>query len=136
MAAPRGGAAVDAAKRRVERPHHEVVGRVVVVAVLGHRVDEAGAQRLLSGKARVERHDEFRQRRRAVLEHQPPHRGQRIGDGADPHRLDERIVVARAAGVVVLAPGDAVVGDDRQEHRRPQEPYSNSIPNLSCSFFR
>ena len=43
---------------------------------------------------------------------------QRVGQRADADALDVAGVVARAAGVVVLAFGDAVIDDDRQERDR------------------
>ena len=45
-------------------------------------------------------------------------RGQDVRDGADADALDVVRVVAGAAAVVVLALGDAVADEERQERRR------------------
>ena len=45
------------------------------------------------------------------------HRAQAVGEAAEADELDVGVVVARAAGVVIAAAGDAVVGQHAQERR-------------------
>ena len=44
--------------------------------------------------------------------------GQRVGDCSDTYSLQIVRIVARTSGIVVLAVGDAVVGDDGKERCR------------------
>ena len=115
---PRARPPVDRREGRPEDADHQVVGRVVVVPVLGHLVHEALPERLRPGEVGVHRPDERLERHRLLLEDEAAERGEGIGDRPDPDGLDERVVVARAAGVVVAPLRDAVVRQDREERRR------------------
>ena len=101
-------AAVDGGEQQLEGADHQGVGGIVVVAVLGHAVDQPLAQLLLLPEVRVEGGDEVGQVEVAAVPDHLPQGGQGIGDAADAHRLDEGVVVPGAPRVVVAPLRDAV----------------------------
>ena len=109
------GAPVDGLEEHLEGARHLFVRVVVVVAVLVGLVHQPLAQGLLPLEVGIQDLDEGRQGQVPPVEGQFLQGREAVRDAADAHGLDEAVVVAGAAGVVVPALGDAVVGDDGEE---------------------
>ena len=99
----------------LEHRTHDIVGVIVIVAKLRRLATHEIADQLilLALKVVVDSlkqliHGETLLVIDVVLE-----RGESVGDGADAHALKVRGVVAGATGVVILAAGDAVLGQKR-----------------------
>src|SRR5699024_9830004 len=94
---------------------HDIVGVVVVVAVFGavllYQLEHSG----LAHKVVEHGVGQLRQREVILVEHLILDGGQAVGHGADAHALNVAGVVPCAAGVVVHALGNTVVGNHRQE---------------------
>ena len=131
LAAAMFGPALDRFVVRLEAADHDVVGAVIVVAVTRCFVEEALAQRLVAIEIAVDGLDELSHGQGAIAEHMVLEDREAVGETADADTLDVAGVVASAAGVVVLAVRDAVVGEDAQKRRLSpvrKHPFENQVP--------
>jgi len=108
-------ASIDGVEISFEGAPHQVVSSVVIVAILGAAVEEQLPLALTAGKIGRQDLQQLWHAQGFVVEDVLLDRGQGIGEGADAHALDVGGVVACPAGVVILAAGDAVIGQQRKE---------------------
>jgi len=109
---------VDRLEISLENGFHDVVGVIVVVAVLGCLIEEALAQGLMPLVIFAERLEEGFHRDGLRVEDVIFDRGQDVGHRAQADALDVVRVVARSSGMVVLALRDTIVDQDGEERRR------------------
>src|SRR5512135_2215654 len=112
------GLAVDFPDTSVEDHLHDVVGILIIIAVLVRAVDKALTQYLFAVEIPVKRLDQAAQCHGAGLENRFLDSADAVGDASDADHLDKGVVVARAAGVVVPAVQDTVVNKHAQKRRR------------------
>ena len=129
--AARAGTAVHAREEAVEDAPHDGRRRGRRRCRTWAPVDEASPQR------RPGRRNPASSARHQVGEAEAPSsktgsdRCQAVGDRADPDALDVGVVVAGAAGVVIAAVADAVVGQHREERGR-HEPRVHLARSARC----
>ena len=113
--APHVGPGADVVHEVVEDLLHEPVGVVVVVAVLGRLIPDQVQDAVVALEVVLQSLQQLLHGEILVVVDIVLHRRQAVGDGPGAHALDHAGVVAGTAGVVVLAPGDAVIGEDGQK---------------------
>ena len=112
------GTPVNGGKVGFEDAAHERIGVVVVVAVARRAVDENLPQPLVFREIAAERGEEGFHRDVTFVVNVVAHRAHRVRHRADADALNVGRVVARAAVVVILAFGDAVVNEEGEKRRR------------------
>ena len=109
------GATLDGGIIDLEDAPHQRVSVIIVVAVLGRAMQQPLAQPLLGLEVPFQHSEQLRHAQRPLIENVILDRGERIRHRAQSHPLNIGGVVTRAAVVVVLSRGDAVVNEQREE---------------------
>ncbi len=88
------GTTVDRGEDGVERAHHQCVGVVIVVAVLVRTVDQTLLQQIVTREVCVQHRHQVGEGQRLFVEDELLEGCQTVGQAADTHELDERVVIA------------------------------------------